>query len=142
MQNCSMSFKLYKGKVKTEWFPVTTSTALSRHTLVEFTSGLIAAADADETAGGVRGVLNKTIASTDADYAVSRKVPVLVPVERHCVWEADGTGTFVATDIGVEYGISDSATVDKAETSTVHFLMTEFLSASKIRGYLKVNGSY
>ncbi len=137
-----MAFRRYKGKTKFEWIPVTTSTALLKGTLVEFTSGLIAAADADETAGGVRGVLVKTIAATDADYASTRLVQVEVPVDRHVVWEADGTGTFVATDIGAEYGISDSATVDKAETSTVHFLMTQFLSASKIRGYLKINGSY
>lgn len=137
-----MAFTKYKGKTKTEWFPVTTSTALTKGQLVEFTSGLIAGADADETAGGVRGVMGKTIASTDADYASSRKVPVLVPIERHVVWEADGTGTFVSTDIGVEYGISDANTVDKAETTTVHFLVTEFVSATKVRGYLKVNGAY
>ena len=137
-----MSFRVYKGRVKQEWFPVTTSTALAKGTLVEFTSGLIAGADADETAGGVRGVLVKAIAATDADYATARKVAVLVPLDKHVVWEATGTGTFVATDIGVEYGISDSATVDKAETSTVHFLVTEFVSATLVRGYLKVNGSY
>lgn len=137
-----MAFKLVRGLVKTEWFPVTPSTALAINTLVEFTSGKIAAADADETAGGVRGVLGKTIASTDDDYADDRLVPVIVPAEKHVVWEADATGTFAATDIGVEYGISDSGTVDKAETSTVHFLVTEFISASKVRGYLKINGSY
>jgi hypothetical protein len=137
-----MAFTVYKGKTKTEWFPVTTSTALAKGTLVEFTSGLIAAADADETAGGVRGVMVKTIASTDADYATARRIPILVPAEKHVVFEADATGTFAATDIGVEYGISDSGTVDKAETTTVHFLVTEFVSASKVRGYLKINGSY
>lgn len=137
-----MSFKLYKGRVKQEWLPVTTSTALAAGTLVECTSGLVAAADADEAAADIRGVLVKTIASTDADYATARKVPVLVPLDRHCVWEADGTGTFVATDIGTEFGISDSATVDKAETTADCFLMTEFISATKIRGYLKINGSY
>ena len=137
-----MAFRRYKGKTKIEWFPVTTSTALVAGTLVEFTSGLIAAADADETAGGVRGVLRKTIAATDSDYATARSVPIEVPVEKHVVWEADGTGTFLSTDIGVEYGISDSATVDKAETTTVHFLVTEFVSATKVRGYLKANGSY
>ncbi len=137
-----MAFKRVKGKTRTEWFPVTTSTALAKNTLVEFTSGLIAGADADETAGGVRGVLAKDIVSTDADYATSRKVPVLIPLEKHVLWEADATGTFAATDIGVEYGISDSGTVDKAETTTVHFLVTEFISASKVRGYLKINGAY
>lgn len=137
-----MAFKLYKGLTKTEWFPVTTSTALAADSLVEFTSGLIAAADADETAGGVRGVLVKAITSADTDYAQARRVGVQVPVEKHVVWEADATGTFAATDIGVEYGISDAVTVDKAETSTVHFLVTEFVSATKVRGYLKINGSY
>jgi len=137
-----MAFRKFKGKTKTEWFPVTTSTALAKGTLVEFTSGLIAAADADETAGGVRGVLAKDIVAGDADYASARKVPILVPVEKHVVWEADATGTFVATDIGAEYGISDSGTVDKAETTTVHFLVTEFVSATKVRGYLKINGSF
>lgn len=137
-----MAFKLYKGKCKTEQFPVTTSTVLAADSLVEFTSGLIAAADADETAGGVRGVLVKAIAATDADYATARRVGVQVPVEKHVVWEADATGTFAATDIGVEYGISDAGTVDKAETSVVHFLVTEFISATKVRGYLKINGSY
>jgi len=137
-----MAFIKWKGKTKTEWFPVTTSTVLAKGTLVEFTSGLIAAADADETAGGVRGVLAKAIVAGDADYASARKVPILVPVEKHVVWEADATGTFAATDIGVEYGISDSGTVDKAETTTVHFLVTEFVSATKVRGYLKINGSF
>jgi hypothetical protein len=137
-----MAFKVVKGKTRMEWLPVTTSTALAANSLVEFTSGLLAAADADETAGGVRGVLVKAIASTDADYATARLVAVRIPAEKHVVWEADGTGTFVSTDVGVEYGISDAVTVDKAETSTVHFLMTEFVAADKVRGYLKINGSY
>ena len=135
-----MAFKLYKGLTKTEQFPVTTSTALAQDTLVEFTSGLIAAADDNDTA--IAGVLVKTIASTDSDYATARKVGVQVPVERHVVWEADGTGTFAATDIGGEFGISDSGTVDKSDTTNKVFLVTEFISASKIRGYLKINGSY
>jgi len=135
-----MAFIKYKGKTKQEWLPVTTSMALASGKLTEFTSGLIAEADADDTA--LAGVLVKTIASTDTDYATARKVAVEVPVERHVVWEADGTGTFAATDIGTEFGISDSGTVDKTETTAKVFLMTEFVSASKIRGYLKINGSY
>ncbi len=137
-----MSFRVYKGRVKQEWFPVTTSTALVKGTLVEFTSGLIAAADTDELAVDIRGVLVKTIATTDTDYATARKVAVLVPLDRHVVWEATATGTFASTDIGVEYGISDSATVDKSETTADAFLVTEVVSATLVRGYLKVNGSY
>jgi hypothetical protein len=137
-----MAFKLYKGRTKQELLPVTTSTAISADSLVKFTSGLLVTAGADPTAGSVRGVLVKAIASTDTDYASARRVAVQVPLDRHCVWEADGTGTFVATDIGAEFGISDGSTVDKSETSVVHFLVTEFISATKVRGYLKINGSY
>ena len=137
-----MAFLRYKGKTKTEWFPVTTSTALSKNTLVEFVSGLIEGADTDESAINVVGVLGKTIASTDSDYASSRMVPVIVPVEKHVEWIADGTGTFAATDIGTEFGLSTSGVVDKAETTTVCFKMTGFISASKIIGWIKFNGSY
>lgn len=137
-----MAFRRYKGRTKTEYFPVTTSTALTKGQLVEFTSGLIAGADADEAAVDIRGVMGKTIASTDSDYATARKVPVIVPLDRHVVWEADATGSFAASDIGVEYGISDANTVDKAETTADAFLVTEVVSASVVRGYLKINGSY
>jgi hypothetical protein len=137
-----MAFIKFKGKTKTIFESVTPSTALAAGTLVEFTSGLIAAADADETAANVVGVLGRTLAATDADYAASRMVPVIVPVERHVEWVADATGTFAATDIGGEFGISDSGTVDKAETTTTCFKMTGFISASKIIGFIKFNGSY
>ncbi len=137
-----MAFKLIKGKTKLMSCPVTTSTALTKDTLVEFVSGKIEGADADETAVNVFGVIVPTIASTDSDYATARNVAVRVPVERHCVWEADGTGTFVATDVGAEFGISDSGTVDKAETTTVCFKVTEFISATKVRGFIKFNGAY
>lgn len=135
-----MSFKLYKGKCKIEWLPVTTSTAFTKDTAVEMTSGLVGVADDNDTA--IAGVITKTIASTDADYASSRLVPIKVPVERHVVWEADGTGTFVATDVGGEFGISDAGTVDKGDTTNKVFLVTQFLSASKVRGYFKINGAY
>ncbi len=122
---------------------MTTSLALLKGTLVEFTSGRIAAADADEAGDAIVGVLGKTIASTDTDYATARLVPVEVPTERHVMWEADATGfTAGGTDEGVEYGISDSATVDKTETTAKAFKVMQVVSATKVRGYLKVNGAY
>lgn len=138
-----MAFRVYRGKTKTVPMPVTTSTALAKDTLVEFTSGRIAGADADEAAAAIAGVLVKTIASTDADYASARMVGVRVPTERHVIWEADASGfTAGGTDEGVEYGISDSGTVDFTETTADSFLVLEVLSATKVRGYLKINGSY
>lgn len=134
-------FRVYKGKVKTEWLPVTTSTAIAKGDALEFTSGLVALADDNDTA--LCGVAKKTIASTDSDYANARKIPVIVPVERHVVWECDDlSGTFSASDIGGEYGISDQNTLDQTDTTNKVFLVTEFVSTSLVRGYLKINGSY
>lgn len=138
-----MSFRVYKGKTKIEYLPVTTSLALVKDTLVEGTSGLLAAADDNEEGAAILGVLVKTIATTDSDYATARRVGVRVPVERHVVWEADATGfTVGSTNELVEYGISDSGTVDQTNTTNDAFLVTEVLSATKVRGYLKINGAY
>lgn len=137
-----MSLIVYRGKTKTVYLPVTTSTALVKDTLLEITSGRVAAADADETSN-ISGTLVKTIATTDADYATARLVGVRVPTERHVIWEADATGfTAGGTDEGLEYGLSDSGTIDQTETTAKAFLVTEVVSATKVRGYLKINGSY
>ena len=135
-----MAFKLVKGKVRVEWLDVTVSTALSKDSLVEWTSGFLAAADDNDT--DIAGVLIKEIASTDDDYATARKVPVLVPLERHTVWEADTADTFVAaTHRGVECGIVDSTNVDLDDTTNDAFKVISG-DGTKVRGYLKINGSY
>ena len=120
---------------------MTPSLALTRDTLVEITSGLVAAADDNDVA--LAGVLQHTIATGDADYADSRKVPIAVPVERHVIWEIDTADTAVeATHQGGEYGIVDSGNLDLDDTTNKVFLVTEVVSTSKVRGYLKINGSY
>lgn len=137
-----MAFKKYRGRTKDIPLPVTTSTAIAVNRLVEFTSGLIAEADDNDTV--LAGVLIKAITSTDSDYASSRQVSVRVPIERHVVWECDaaaGSG-FSASDIGGEFGISDSGTLDQTDTTNKVFLVTEVVSATKVRGFLKINGSY
>ena len=133
-----MAFIKVQGKTKFMWFPVTVSTALSNNSLVELTSGQIAAADDNETQ--IVGVLRHAIASTDADYATAREVEVEVPVEKHVVWEADAAAaTFVLTDIGTEFGIDTATTVDRTDTTNDVFFMTIFISASKVQGWLKFN---
>lgn len=137
-----MAFKRFRGRTKLQWLPITPSTALTAGTLLEWTSGLLAAADDNDT--DVAGVLRKTIASTDADYAVSRRVPVEVPVERHVEWEADTADTFVqATHGGVECGIVDSANIDLDDTTNDVFRpLVPGRGPLKVIGYLKVNGGY
>lgn len=138
-----MAFRRVRGLTKKVYLPMTASVALAQGKLTEFTTGLIAEADDNDTA--LAGVLAKTIASTDEDYATSgRFVPVEVPVERHVTWECDaaaGSG-FTASDIGGEFGISDSGTLDQTDTTNKVFLVTKVLSATKVQGFLKINGSY
>ena len=133
-----MAFKVYRGKTKTEYFPVTVSTAFTKNTLVEWTSNKIAPADDNDT--DLAGVIVKEITSSDDDYADTRQVPVRVPVEKHVVWEADASGFTVGSDEGGEFGISDAGTVDQTDTTNKVFKVTEVLSATKVRGYLKING--
>jgi len=138
-----MALKLISGKVKNVFLPVTTSTALTKDTLVEITSGKVAAADDNDTA--LAGVIRKEIASTDDDYADARSVPVTVPVERHCIWEIDvtsGDTAVVGTHEGTEVGIDAAGTVDLDDVTNKVFLITRVVSASKVQGYLKINGSY
>ena len=133
-----MAFRRVAGKTKFMWFPVTVSTALSNNSLVELTSGQVAAADDDETQ--ILGVLRHAIASTDADYATAREVEVEVPVEKHVVWEADATAaTFVASDVGTEFGVSSSLLVDRTDTTNDVFFLTKVVTSSKIQGFLKIN---
>lgn len=139
-----MAFILKKGKCKIEWLPVTVSTALSANSAVEFSSGYLAAADDNEAAADIRGILIKAITSGDDDYATARSVGVLVPKEKHCIWEADTADTYVqATHGGVECGLVTSTTVDLDDTTNDMFLVTgQGSTTTKVRGYLKINGSY
>jgi len=135
-----MAFKKIKGKCRVEWLDVTVSTAFAINSLVEWTSGYIAVADDNDT--DVAGVILKVIASTDSDYATARKVPILVPIERHVIWEADTADTYVvATHQGVECGIIDASNIDLDDTTNDVFRPISG-SGSKVRGYLKINGAY
>lgn len=137
-----MAFVKVRGRTKIEWLPITPSTALVAGTLLEWTSGLLAAADDNDT--DVAGVLLKTIATTDGDYASTRLVGVIVPVEKHVEWEADTADTFVqATHGGVECGIVDSANIDLDDTTNDVFRpLKPGRAALKVIGHLKINGSY
>jgi len=138
-----MAFKWVKGKTKLVSLPFTASVALAKDTLLEWTSGYLAAADDNDT--DIAGVLAETIAATDADYATTGKLKkVRIPVEKHVVWEADTADTFsAATHQGVECGIADSANVDLDDTSNDVFRpIGQGSTTSKVRGYLKINGSY
>lgn len=133
-----MAFIRYKGKTKTEWLPVTASTAITKGAIVSWSSGLLIAATSSTTALSHAGVIKRTIASTDADYATSaRLVPVEVPIEKNVWWLADVTATLVSTDAGGEFDLTDSLTVNRGASSVDAVIMKGFISTTK--GYFMIN---
>ena len=118
-------------KPVTDWYAKTASTALDKNSLVEITSGYIAASDDDDTQ--VFGILRKEIAATDADYASATLVPVDVLYPGDIV-EIDTTA---ALTVGTSYGISNAYTVDQSDTTNDVFTCTESVSSTRARGFFK-----
>lgn len=137
-----MAFILKKGKVKTMYLPVTTSTVLTVNTLVTFSSGLLIASTSGTAAADNVGVVRKTIVAGDSDYATARSIPVDVPVERYTVWEADYTASLVAADIGIEIDLTDGGTVNRGATSTKSVRTVGVISTTKGLCWVKFMGSY
>jgi len=137
-----MSFLVIRGKTKEVQLPVTPSTAITAGTLVTFSSGKLIAATSSTAAVDIAGILKATIASTDSDYATDRLVAVLVPIEKHVVYEADVTSGLVATDVGTEVDLTDGATVNRAASSIKAVKVLRIISTTKGHFLVKVNGSY
>lgn len=124
-----MAFKRKRGATKIMWLPVTVSTAFTKGALVTFSSGYLIPATSVTTKHV--GVIQKTIAATDADYATARKVPVEVPIEKYVEWEADVTSGLVATDVGLYVDLTDSLTVDRSASTVDALMCTGVISSTK-----------
>jgi len=127
-----MSFILHRGKTKTMYFPRPASQAFTAGQLCYFNgSGQVIPADA--TSGDHIGVIQETVASTDADYATADvKVPILVPIERFVEWEVDTNGTAVADDIGLAIDLTDALNANRAASAKDALLVTGFKSSTKL----------
>jgi len=137
-----MAFKVKKGKVVRRVMPVTPSTAIAAGTIVSFSSGKLIAATNSTANTTHEGVLEKTIAATDADYAKDRLVSVLVPIEKHVIWEGDVTSGLVAADVGLEQDLTDGATVNRGASSVDVVKCQAVISSTKGLFYIKLNGAY
>lgn len=137
-----MAFYADAGKTKEVWLPVTPSTALSEGALLTFTSGKLVAAGAATAPVDIIGINKKAIASTDSDYASDRLIPVLVPTEKHVIYEADVTSGLVVGDIGGEFDLTSSTHVNRAAGSVDVVKCIAVISSTKGRFMVKLNGSY
>lgn len=137
-----MAFIRKEGKTKVLWLPVTPSTALSKNSLVAFTSGKLVAVTAGTTNVNIVGVLKRAIVAADSDYASDRLVPVEVPTEKHTVWEADVTSGLVAADVGLEQDLTDASTVNRGASTTDIVKCLSVISTTKGLFLLRTNGAY
>lgn len=126
-------FVLRSGSAKIEYFPKTASTALANGALVASTSGQLIAGTAT-TAAHV-GILLKKVASTDADYASTTMVPVMVP-SQDAIFEGDATGLTAAL-VNTTMDLTDSVTVNGAADSHHAVTLVGYISATK--GLFKIN---
>jgi len=111
--------------------PKTSSTALDKNSLVELSSGLVGATDADDTI--VYGVLKQEIATTDDDYTSETKVQIEL-IQAGDEVELTSTATLT---VGVSYGLNNAYTVDQTDTSNDVFTCTAAISSTRARGYFK-----
>lgn len=133
-----MAFVRKQGRTKIKWLPVTTSTAMTKGAIVRWASGLIDLATSSSAPSTHVGVIAKTIASTDSDYATSRLVPVEVPVDADVEWEAAVTSGLVAADKGLFQDLTDSLTVNRGASTYDAVQCTRVISSTKGRFILNL----
>lgn len=131
-------FRRVRGKTKIMWLDVTTSTAIAKGYLVAWSSGYLIAATSSTAPSTIAGVLAKTIAATDSDYATARLVPVEVPVENNVEWEFPVTSGLVAADRGLYVDLTNGGTVDRSGSTYDVVQVTHVLSTTKGQGILNI----
>lgn len=90
----------------------------------------VAATSSTET---ILGVLQKTVASTDADYASETKVPLMI--DTNGVWKFTvGTGTADVNDEQGYIDLKDTDEVDVTASTVDEIFVTSFVSASIVLG--------
>ena len=136
-----MPFIKYKGKTETRWLPVATSTTFTRGDIVAWSAGLLIKATTTSAAKTHVGVIKKTIAATDSDYATARTVPVEIPVEKMVEWRAAGSVALVAADIGLWCDLLNAGAVDRAGSTYDAVQVKGVLSATEGIFVLNLGGA-
>lgn len=124
--------KPYRGTFHTEWYPKVVSTAFADNDLVYIDSNGYLTPAVDGSNIVALGLIQKTIAATDSDYATATRVPVLVgDIDAEFVCDVS-TGTAAQTDVGEWIDIDDANSVDVNASTYDVFFVTGVLSSSKV----------
>lgn len=125
---------LYKPDKQTrlEWFKKLASTTFTFNDLVYFDGDGFLIKAVDGAAIVPVGLIQRTVAATDSDYASATKVPVLVP-GADAVFLCDvSTGSAATTDIGEWIDIDDHNSVDVGASTYDIFFVTGIVSATVV----------
>jgi len=128
-------FVLRSGSAKIEFFPKTASTAIANGAIVSLSSGQLI--PGTSSTASHEGISLRKIASTDADYAATTLIPVMIP-SQDAIFEADCTG-LTAAKVGTTVDLTDSVTVNAAADSHHAVLCVGYISATK--GLFKINST-
>jgi hypothetical protein len=133
-----MSMKWVKGRTKIMWLTAATSQAFSINSLV-YWNGSGALIPADSTSGDHVGFILKAITSASPEYTTASLVPVEVPADKQCVFEATAA-SLTAAKVGTTMDLTDAVTVNGAANSKNVVTLVKYLSATK--GQFVLNSTY
>lgn len=129
-----MSISLYKADALThlEWMQKKASAAMTFNDLVQIDANGFILRAVDGSTLTCMGLVQKTVASTDSDYASATKVPVLVPGP-DAVFLCDvSTGTAAQEDVGQFIDVDDHNSVDVDASTYGIFYVVGIVSATQV----------
>lgn len=133
-----MAISLYRGNIHTEWYPKVVSTAFAMNDLVYLDANGYLTPAIDGANIVPLGLIQKTVAATDSDYATATMVPVLVG-DKDTEFLCDvSTGTAALTDCGEWIDIDDANSVDVNASTYDVFFVTKFISTTQVVAKLGV----
>lgn len=125
----------FKGKFHLEYYQKPASTAFAFNDAVTILSTAAGAGTLTKVTSSttrVIGLIQKTIASTDADYGSTTEVPVLVG-DVDAEWLCDvSTGAAATTDIGEFIDFDDENSVDVDAYTKGQLLVTRVISTTQV----------
>lgn len=129
-----MTIRLYTPDAQTrvEFYQKVASTAFAFNDLVYVDSNGFITPAVDGAAIVPLGLIQKTIAATDSDYASNTRVPVLVPGPDAEFLCDVSTGTAAQTDVGEWIDIDDENSVDVSASTYDIFFVTRFISTTQV----------
>ena len=130
-----MTIRLFKengANAHLEWFKKAASEAFAFNDIVGINTSGYLTKYLDGSSFPELGLIQKTIAASDSDYASNTSVPVLVAGDEAEYLCDVSTGSAAQTDVGEYIDVDDSNSVDVGTSTNNDFYVTKVLSAALV----------